>query len=160
MLNLILLLLLLLVVSDNHKTEYIDSDEGSTQGDVVAMAFYALGIQPITTRLASVIRSKTCRQCWYADDSTAIGKLKAIKLWWDELYHMGPKYGYHPKPTKTVLIIKDKDLMEEAKRIFGDTGILISPDGERHLGAALGSESFRENYVNNKIEKWATDVLR
>ena len=35
-----------LVTSDSNKTELLISDEGSTQGDVAAMAFYGLGIQP------------------------------------------------------------------------------------------------------------------
>ena len=32
-------------------------------------------------------------------------------------------FGYHPKPAKTILILKDETLMPKALEIFGDTGI-------------------------------------
>ena len=96
---------------------------------------------------------------WYADDATSIGKLKAIRSWWDELHLQGPKYGYFPKPSKSVLILKNKDLLNDAKRIFAGTGIKISTDGEfRHLGAVLGSPEFRETYVRDKVSKWVSDI--
>ena len=31
-------------------------------------------------------------------------------------------------------------------------------DGERHLGAAIGSKEFRESYVSTKVAKWVKDV--
>ena len=31
-------------------------------------------------------------------------------------------------------------------------------DGERHLGAAIGSKEFRERYVSTKVAKWVKDV--
>ena len=71
---------------------------------------------------------------------------------------MGTKYGYHPKPSKTVLIVKDHLLASEAKRIFNGTGIKLSLEGERHLGAVLGSDNFRELYVKGKVSKWMKDV--
>ena len=48
---------------------------------------------------------------------------------------------------KTVLILKDQSLLPAAKLLFGDTGIEISCDGERHLGAVIGSKEARETYV-------------
>ncbi len=56
------------------------------------------------------------------------------------------------------MIIKDNALTAEAKRIFDGTGIKISLEGERHLGAVLGSDAFRKSYVENKINKWVKDV--
>ena len=81
-----------------------------------------------------------------------------MRRWWDELAAMGPKYGYHPKPSKTVLILKDQSLIIEAKRIFGGTGIKLTTDGERHLGAVIGSDEFRKSYVKTKVSKWIEDV--
>ena len=31
-------------------------------------------------------------------------------------------------------------------------------DGERHLGAAVGTKEFRERYVSAKVEKWVKDI--
>ena len=138
--------------------EFLSSDEGYTQGDVTAMAFYALGLQPLTRDLSSKTDTKSCRQMWYADDATAIGKLRGMKDWWDTLCEMGPGYGYYPKPSKTVLIIKSPQLKKAAQDTFQGTGIKISCDGERHLGAVLETDNFREKYVQDKVSKWVKDV--
>ena len=134
------------------------SEEGSTQGDVTAMGMYAVGIRPLMDKLGEVVDSQKCRQVWYADDSGSAGKLLEMKKWWDKLFIEGPKYGYHPKPSKTVLIVKNLELKEQAKAIFGQTGISIDTSGERHLGAVIGTESFKELYVKKKIDQWVDDV--
>ena len=60
----------------------------------------------------------------------------------------GPAYEYFPKPSKTWLIVKDKQL-EEAKLKF-KTGVKITSDGMRHLGAAIGNSSFKDSFVKEK----------
>ena len=134
------------------------SEEGSTQGDVTAMGMYAVGIHPLMDKLAEAVDSQDCKQVWYADDSGGAGKLRELKIWWDVLFREGPKYGYHPKPSKTVLILKDPSLEEYAKNLFGYTGTEIGTTGERHLGAVVGNLSFKEAYVKAKIDKWMEDV--
>ena len=42
--------------------------------------------------------------------------------------------------------------------MFGDTGIEITCDGERHLGAVIGGKDARESYVKKKVEKWVKDL--
>ena len=97
-------------------------------------------------------------QSWYADDSNAAGRLRALKRWWDTLNELGPKYGYFPKPIKTVLLVKDRSLEKPAKDLFKNSGVQIRFDGHKHLGAAIGTEEFNDNYIKNKIEKWVEDV--
>ena len=63
----------------------IYSEEGSTQGDVTAMAMYAIGTKPPVERLHSVFDITKCKQVWYADDSSCAGKISEIKKWWDKL---------------------------------------------------------------------------
>ena len=48
------------------------SAEGTTQGDPLAMALYALRIQPLITCLKSKSSSKQCR---FADDASGIGSV-------------------------------------------------------------------------------------
>ena len=50
--------------------------------------------------------NKAAKHIWFADDSGAAGRLKALKIWWDTLQASGPVYGYFPKPSKTWLIVK------------------------------------------------------
>ena len=147
----------LVIPGENNKYDIILSEEGTTQGDVAAMALYGLGIKPLTDRLSNVVDKSQCKQVWYADDSTSGGKLVEMRKWWDELCISGPKYGYIPLPPKTVLIVKP-EFEEKAKRIFGDTQVKITCEGERHMGAVIGSLDFREQYVMKKVQKWIEDV--
>ena len=142
-----------MIINDQSGLECIYSEEGSTQGDVSAMGMYAIGTRPLID-----ILNKRGKQVWYADDSSGAGTLSEVKEWWDELNRAGPKFGYYPKPSKTVLILKDETSLDRAKEIFLNTGIKISTEGERHLGAVIGSTEFKEKYVNSKIAKWIEDV--
>ena len=47
---------------------------------------------------------------------------------------------------------------ELAQEIFADSGVSITTEGEKHMGAVIGSSEFKELYVNNKIKKWTQDV--
>jgi hypothetical protein len=71
---------------------------------------------------------------------------------------VGPKYGYCQNATKTVLIVKDIVNFLTARSLFKDTGVEIRKDGDRHLGAVIGSESFRDVFVGKKISSWIKDV--
>ena len=142
-----------LIVNDTYSCQIIYSDEGATQGDVAAMAEYAIGIRPLINILASVTKLGELMQAWYADDSAAAGTLKKLQEWWDLLSVNGPKLGYFPKAVKTILILKEKSLLPAAKLLFGDTGIEITCDGERHLGAVIGREDARETYVKKKVAR-------
>ena len=51
------------------------SEEGTTQGDPLAMLFYALATIPLI-RIQSGI--KETKQVWYTDDSTALGSLDGL----------------------------------------------------------------------------------
>ena len=70
---------------------------------------------------------------------------------------MGPGYGYFPNARKTVLIVKEEHL-EKAKNLFGGRGVIITTQGQRHLGAAIGSVGFRERYVNGLVADWVKEV--
>ena len=52
------------------------SQEGTTQGDPLAMAMYGIGILPLISRL----HNDSLIQKWYADDGSVVVKLKDIKI--------------------------------------------------------------------------------
>ena len=70
------------------------SQEGTTQGDPLAMAMYAIAITPLIQRL----EDHGVKQAWYADDATAGGALKQLKQWWEGIAELGPDYGMQPRP--------------------------------------------------------------
>ena len=64
----------------------------------------------------------------------------------------------YPKPSKTILIVKKEEHLAEAERYFNGTGIKITLTGERHLGAVIGTQEFRDEYVNKKVKTWVEDI--
>ena len=140
------------------KQENLLSEEGCTQGDPSAMGFYALGTKPLIDALDEAVNTELCKQSWYADDSSAAGKLQEIRKWWTVLTALGPKFGYFPEPTKTFLILKDPSLTTLATHLFAGTGVKITCHGQRHLGAVIGSEEYKTSYVSAKVTKWVNDI--
>ncbi len=56
--------------------------------------------------------------------------------------------------SKTILIVKGQENLVKAKSVFKDTKVHVTLEGDRHLGAVLGSESFKKDYVERKVEGW------
>ena len=128
------------------KTLY--SQEGTTQGDPLAMPMYSLATLPLIEKVnpdLSVIQS------WFADDATAAGSISKLHDWWDALATLGPMFGYHVNAAKTNLVVKDS-LLSTASAVFADTKVNITSDGRPHLGVALGTSSFTEVFVKRKVE--------
>ena len=134
--------------------EVLQSTEGTTQGDALAMAFYALATVP----LADACSVKDLNDVWFADDASASGWLRSLRVWWSNLCSIGPSYGYFPNAEKSWLVVHE-DKLEEAQDVFADTEIQISTSGRRELGSPIGSRSFIEDYVSKQVDVW-TDELR
>ena len=135
--------------------ETLLSQEGTTQGDPLAMVMYAIAITPLIHRL----KDDRIKQVWFADDATAGGSLTHLKAWWDHIVQVGPEYGYFPNATKIWLIVKE-ELVDEAKALFQGSGVAITIKGKRHLGASIGTRTFVESYVQEKVSGWIHEVER
>ena len=57
------------------------------------------------------------------------------------------------------MIVKP-DKFEEAKSAFDGTDINVTCEGRRHLGAVLGSRSYLEEFVGNKVETGVQEILK
>ena len=128
--------------------EIILSQEGTTQGDPLAMAMYTLALVPLITQLSSV-----------ADDVAAVGRLADLHAWWDKLCDIGPQFGYFVNSSKTFLIVKESHL-SLARSIFGDTAIQFTTEGRQYLGAAIGSSDFTKSYVIGKVKEWTDEFTK
>ena len=117
---------------------------------------YAISLQPL---ISLPHNRSTANQCWFADDATGAGPLEEVKQWWDELREAGPPLGYYPNSKKCWLVVKPEK-EGRAKEMFAGTGINITTEGRKHLGAALGSRSYLEQYVGGKVEDWVGEVTR
>ena len=136
--------------------EEIISAEGTTQSDPLSITLYAISLQPLITRLHV---SSAAKQCWFADDATGSGSLQDVRKWWDELSESGPPLGYFPNAKKCWLIIKP-EREQAAREVFRDTAINVTTEGHKHLGAALGSRSFFEEYDGERVDEWVNEVTK
>ena len=134
----------------------IKSEEGTTQGDPIAMPIYAIGLDPLLKNL------KTCigvSQSGFADDLSGAGTLVNLKSWWERIVMLGPKIGYYAKASKSWLIVKPHHL-EETNDMFKDSGLNITTQGCRHLGAVIGSNEFKNEYVSERVAEWVTELSK
>ena len=46
------------------------------------------------------------------------------------------------------------------KEAFKGTAINVTVQGQRHLGAAIGSQEYVEEYVNDKVNSWISEITK
>jgi hypothetical protein len=135
--------------------EIILSMEGTTQGDPLAMPWYSLS----TTTLINSLRISTpdVKQVWLADDASAAGKLEDLNKWYQNLEAEGKNHGYNVNGKKSWLIVKSREMEEQAKTIFGNT-VKITSEGKRHLGAVIGSADYNKEFCEEKVDVWIKEL--
>ena len=87
------------------------------------------------------------------DNFTVAGKLNSIRDYCGKLTVLGPEYGYFPKVSKSYLIVKD-DKLAEARNIFHNSNVNGTIERKRHLGATVGSNEYREEYMKDLANDW------
>ena len=105
------------------------------------------------------------KQVWLADDASAVGLLQDLlewykngtRTWYMRLCVEGELYGYIVNGSKSWLIVKSENDAARANEIFGDL-VNITTEGQRHLGAALGSKGFKDTYCSKKVENWTNQM--
>ena len=81
----------------------LKSCEGTTHGDPAAMPIYATAIIPLMLMLvdeADQLPGKRTKSVVYTYDFTGAGSIINLLHWWNTLTALGPRFAYHPKPTK------------------------------------------------------------
>ena len=135
----------------------IASDEGTTQGDPLAMPAYAVGLIPLMDMLKEHYLSSDVKNVAFADDLAGAGKIENLKAWWDEVNRIGPMIGYHLKASKSWIIVKEEHL-ERATEIFRDTNIQITTGGCKYLGGTIGKEEFKSTYIKSRVNEWVEQI--
>ena len=57
------------------------SQEGTSQGDPLAMSMYTLATIPLIKKLKEKVEK--VNQVWYADDASVTGDINYLREWWD-----------------------------------------------------------------------------
>ena len=94
-------------------------------------------------------------QILFADESAAGGNVNELQNWWNWIVKKGPAcpaFGYYVNLKKTWLVVKE-DQYENAVKCFEDTDVQITTSGKGYLGSTLGTSSFKETYVQLKVDK-------
>ena len=120
------------------------------------MPFYAV----FTSLLITILRQKLdcIKQVWLADYASAAGNLDHLYAFFNCLQEESKRFGYLVNAKKSWLILKISNDLSRAQSVFKDSKIQITTEGQRHLGAALGLESFRESYINDKVIEWIKEL--
>ncbi len=133
--------------------ETLLSQEGTTQGDPLAMAMFAIAIRPLIDRASQC----DALHVWFADDAAGGGRISALRQWWDLLKEHGPSFGYHVNAAKTWLLVKPEK-ESAAASTFEGTGINITIRGVVHLGAPLGDSAYAEEVIKQKVAVWVEEL--
>ena len=131
------------------------SQESTTQGDPLAMPWYALNTSIMIQNLRD--HCPLVNQVWLADDSAGGGSIVQLHNWYRQLSKEGQKFGYFVNGRKSWLIVKSDVLAVEAKKVFGDE-VNITTEGQRHLGAVIGSQEFKDQYCREKVLGWKGEL--
>lgn len=107
------------------------SEEGTTEGDPLAMPMYAVATTPLINSLSSGVQ-----QVWYADDATAMGKIGDLRDWWDRVLTKGSAFGYHANAAKSWIMVKEKHY-HSAVAAFAHTDVNVTCDGSRPIWEQL-----------------------
>ena len=129
-----------------------------TQGDNAAMGYYACSMMPLIKKLMlceDKAEYKKMLQLWYADDAAAGAKLRDMLKWLSMLCEKGPLYGYHPKPSKSWVIVKPQ-LYDKAKEMF--PSLQVTDMGHKYLGSYIGRGEGKAKFVEEKGQEWIKDV--
>ena len=122
----------------------IKSQEGTTQGDPLAMAMYGIAILPLIKR----VMSNNVTHKWFADDGNAAGSISSLLKLYHDLKEIGPHFGY--KVIKCHLIVKS-DFEQRAQDLFANQDVEILK-GHRVLGSVIGNEESCQQFFEEKSQ--------
>ena len=117
------------------------------------MSWYALNTSIMIQNLRD--HCPLVKQVWLADDSAGGGSIVQLYNWYRQLSKEGQKFGYLVNGAKTWLIVKSRELAEEAKRVF-EKEVNITTEGQRHLGAVIASQEYKDQ----KVRAWKEEIER
>ena len=81
----------------------------------------------------------------------------SIESLYQDLMRGREKFCYMVNGAKSWLIVKNSELAESAKKVFDDE-VNITLEGRRHLGAVNESKEFKNQYCQEKVDKWLREM--
>ncbi|MEL6606451.1 MAG: reverse transcriptase domain-containing protein, partial [Cyanobacteria bacterium J06614_10] len=132
-----------LFIEGDENSEVIMSEEGTTQGDPIAMAMYALGLSVLQDTIS--VEETNVKSVSYADDLIGAGNISDLYQWWRNLEKTGKKFGYFVHEQKSCLVVKPEK-EREAREVFSETNLMITTNGQTFFLFSLDFSTIDTNH--------------
>ena len=125
----------------NETASFLNSREVVMQGDPLEMISYGIGILPLIKNLKWEIHDVT--QTWYTDYAGSLGTFVKIETYFNSLTLQGLGGGYHPKSSKSILIVHPENI--KVGKVFGERHGFKVCTGARYLGGYIGDNQSKSD---------------
>ena len=142
--------------------QIIYSMEGVTQGCIISMIAYAIGVLRLYDESGEIAEANKRHPTinplctpGYADDFAISGNSDVVAKAVNRILEVGPKFGYSPNVGKSILIRDQSKPLPEALQQFQfaeDVG------GHRYLGGFIGDKTCQDAWLKPKIAGWVKSV--
>ena len=132
------------------------SKEGVTQGCPLSMIIYGITTLPIIRELNHLIKSRSSKQVWYADDANGLGKFSFLEEFSNLLLSYGPARGIVVDFSQSHIIVSERNF-DSAKEEFEDKGFKVVL-GKRVLGSFIGDADLKQRFMLKKVNEWRDTV--
>ena len=120
------------------------------QRNPLAMIAYGIVILPLIKNLKREIPDFT--QPWYAENDRALGTFARLETYFDLLTLQGLGWGYYPKPSMSVLIVRPENL--EAGKLFGAHQRFNVCTSAHYLGGYIGDNKSKRDWLRERTLMW------
>ena len=124
------------------------------QGDPITIISYGIRILPLIKNIKWEIPD--VKYPSYADNAGALGRFARLETYFDSLTLQGLGRGYHPKPTKSELIVRPDNI--EAGKMFGVRHRFRVCTGARYLRGYIGDENSKHNRLRDSTMTWEKNI--
>jgi len=152
----------------------IKSQEGSQQGDVLAMWLYAMAIHKFLQKIRDTLGSSGFTK-WFADDGNTAATFEKMLEVIQVVKTEGPKVGYHIKFSKGTYLLGKCDTREEAEsrkrqliqQGFHEETVVLHPAnapetshlyGCKMVGSWIGTDEYIKSQLQAKLQKLKTEA--
>jgi hypothetical protein len=106
---------------------------------------YGILLLPLTRLLKEVYPAVDQPWYRYADDTGAGAEFDGIQSYFERLQTEGPKFGYYPEPSKSIIVVKEHN-RRAAEIYFADLGFTVVT-GYRYLGGFIGEAHEQQDWI-------------
>ena len=148
--KLLLSLVIARFVEQEYESHFMHSREGVTQGYLLAMVAYGIGILPMIKKPRAGFPD--INQSWCSDDDGALSPFTIVESYFNSLKRHGPGRGYYPKPSKRVLIVHPYNV--KYRKLFVSYHGFKVCMGAHYVGGYIRYAECKRDWLKYCTETW------